>query len=83
MAQSNVGLKVANAFGVHPERYTPPADVAGTSYVEKEPTTKEFLLEHRPTVGGFKNYMISLFPFWTWIFHYNWVWLMGDIIAGK
>lgn len=52
------------------------------TYVEKEPSTKDWLREHAPSRSGFKAYIISLFPFWNWIFHYNLTWLLGDIIAG-
>ncbi|KAF2470897.1 sulfate permease 2 [Lindgomyces ingoldianus] len=52
------------------------------TYVESEPTTKEFLLQYRPTTAGFLHYIRTLFPFWNWIFHYNLTWLLGDVIAG-
>ncbi|KAF6817762.1 sulfate permease [Colletotrichum sojae] len=51
-------------------------------YDEEEPTVKEFLQAHRPTIPGTIAYVKSLFPFWSWIFHYNATWLLGDIIAG-
>ncbi|ROT35127.1 sulfate permease [Sodiomyces alkalinus F11] len=51
-------------------------------YEEREPTVKEFLLYHRPTLRGTQEYARSLFPFLSWIFHYNWQWLLGDVIAG-
>lgn len=40
-------------------------------YYETEPTVKEYLLEHRPTLAGVGRYLYSLFPFLNWIFHYN------------
>lgn len=40
-------------------------------YYETEPTVKEYLLEHRPTLAGTGRYIWSLFPFLNWIFHYN------------
>jgi sodium-independent sulfate anion transporter 11 len=81
---SRIGQTVAKVLGIHPEKHRPPPDPVadGDTYYEKEPTTKEFLLEHRPTVGGLQRYLRSLFPFWSWIFHYNLVWLIGDLIAG-
>ncbi|KAI0458238.1 sulfate permease [Xylaria acuta] len=51
-------------------------------YYETEPTVKEYLLEHRPTLAGVGRYLYSLFPFLNWIFHYNLTWLLGDLIAG-
>lgn len=40
-------------------------------YYEVEPSVKEYLLEHRPTLAGAGRYIRSLFPFLDWIFHYN------------
>ncbi|KAI1757551.1 sulfate permease [Xylaria castorea] len=51
-------------------------------YYETEPTVKEYLFEHRPTLAGVGRYLYSLFPFLNWIFHYNLTWLLGDLIAG-
>ncbi|KAI1734614.1 sulfate permease [Xylaria scruposa] len=51
-------------------------------YYETEPTVKEYLFEHRPTLTGIGRYLYSLFPFLNWIFHYNLTWLLGDLIAG-
>ncbi|KAF2259564.1 sulfate permease-like protein [Lojkania enalia] len=51
-------------------------------YLEEEPTVKEWLFSFTPTKAGVVNYFRSLFPFWSWIFHYNLTWLAGDIIAG-
>ncbi|KAH8160970.1 hypothetical protein CIB48_g7277 [Xylaria polymorpha] len=51
-------------------------------YYEVEPSVKEYLLEHRPTLAGAGRYIRSLFPFLDWIFHYNLKWLLGDLIAG-
>ncbi|KAF2868640.1 sulfate permease 2 [Massariosphaeria phaeospora] len=52
------------------------------TYVESEPTVREWVSKFKPTAGGFQRYIKSLFPFWGWIFHYNVTWLFGDIIAG-
>ncbi|KAI1264598.1 sulfate permease, partial [Xylariaceae sp. FL1019] len=52
------------------------------NYYETEPTVKEYLREHAPTLGGVRRYFRSLFPFLGWIFHYNTTWLLGDFIAG-
>ncbi|WEW58211.1 hypothetical protein PRK78_003679 [Emydomyces testavorans] len=52
------------------------------TFIENEPTTAEWILRHRPTADGTKSYIRSLFPFWSWIFHYNLQWLIGDTIAG-
>jgi sodium-independent sulfate anion transporter 11 len=52
-------------------------------YVEYEPTVPEWFKEHAPTGRGVLNYFISLFPFIKWITKYNFIWLTGDLIAGK
>ncbi|KAL2891006.1 Sulfate permease 2 [Ceratocystis lukuohia] len=51
-------------------------------YIERDPSAKEWLSELVPTGDGVANYVRSLFPFWTWIFHYNLTWMLGDVIAG-
>ncbi|KAL5606684.1 hypothetical protein BROUX41_003080 [Berkeleyomyces rouxiae] len=51
-------------------------------YIENDPSATEWLTELVPTGDGVANYVRSLFPFWTWIFHYNLTWMLGDVIAG-
>ncbi|KAH9905743.1 sulfate permease 2 [Xylariomycetidae sp. FL2044] len=51
-------------------------------YYESEPSVKQYLQDHVPTLGGAQRYLRSLFPFLDWIFHYNLTWLGGDFIAG-
>jgi len=53
------------------------------SYVEEEPSIKQWLLGLRPTKDGTKKYIGSIFPFTTWLPRYNLTWLLGDAIAGK
>lgn len=52
-------------------------------YVELEPTVGEFLSEITPSAHDLAEYLWSLFPFLSWIGKYNWVWFLGDFIAGK
>lgn len=59
-----------------------PNDLPAAAYVERPAHTKEFVKGHTPGVSGVKHYLISLFPFLTWIHHYNLIWLIGDLIAG-
>lgn len=59
-----------------------PNDLPATAYVERPAHTKEFVKGHTPGASGIKHYLISLFPFLTWIHHYNLIWLIGDLIAG-
>ncbi|KAF2869542.1 sulfate permease-like protein [Massariosphaeria phaeospora] len=52
------------------------------TYVEKEPTTAEWLHETLPSGHDIANYFIHLFPFLKWITRYNLQWLIGDLVAG-
>lgn len=53
------------------------------SFVEKEPTTADWLREIVPTGRNVKTYFKELFPFLAWITRYNVQWLTGDLIAGR
>lgn len=53
------------------------------TYTEDEPTTAEWFAEHTPTRRGILRYILSLFPFTSWILHYNTTWLWGDLVAGE
>ncbi|RYO92135.1 hypothetical protein DL766_001862 [Monosporascus sp. MC13-8B] len=52
------------------------------TFLEDDPTVKEWILEHVPTRDGTIAYITSFFPFTKWIYRYNTRWLTGDIIAG-
>lgn len=52
------------------------------SYEEDEPTAKEWLAEVWPSKSDAWNYTKGLFPFTSWILHYNLQWLYGDLVAG-
>lgn len=54
-----------------------------SSFVEEPPHTSEFLRELVPSGKQLGDYAISLFPFTSWIGHYNLQWLVGDLVAGK
>lgn len=84
MAGSKVGRGLAKAVGIDPDERSknePSALLQSAAsnlqsrsidpYYETEPTVKEYLLEHRPTLAGAGRYFSSLFPFLGWIFHYN------------
>ena len=51
-------------------------------YVEDEPTVAEWLREISPSKTDVITYVKSLFPFLSWIFHYNMTWFIGDLVAG-
>ncbi|KAI0965815.1 sulfate permease [Xylaria arbuscula] len=95
MTSNKVGRGLAKAVGIDvDERYraepsallqSAAANLQSRSidpYYETEPTVKEYLLEHKPTLAGVGRYLLSLLPFLQWIFHYNLTWLFGDVIAG-
>ena len=52
-------------------------------YVEEEPTVVEWFSDHLPSGRQLLEYCQSLFPFTSWIAHYNLQWLVGDLIAGR
>jgi len=52
------------------------------SYVEQEPTAREWLEEVIPSARELGEYAYSLFPFVHWIGRYNLQWLIGDLVAG-
>lgn len=53
------------------------------TYVEDEPTVKEWFQSITPTGRELGAYVKSLFPFLSWIGSYNLQWLYGDLVAGK
>lgn len=76
--------KLAKYVGVDAEdsREPLPKDLPADAFLETPAATEEFIREILPTGAGVKRYVLSLFPFVTWIHHYNLIWLMGDLIAG-
>ncbi len=94
MSQSKVGRGLAKAVGIDidyrardepkdfidsaAESIRPTAD----PYYEDEPTVGEVFHDLLPTRDGVVGYIRSLFPFLSWIFHYNLTWAFGDFIAG-
>lgn len=53
------------------------------AFVEQPPSVWEYVLGLRPTRSQVPAYLSSLFPFLSWIGHYNLQWLLGDLVAGK
>ncbi|KAI9171601.1 Sulfate permease [Paramyrothecium foliicola] len=51
-------------------------------FVESSPTVSEWLVDQVPSSGEVAAYCSSLFPFTTWIRHYNAQWAAGDVVAG-
>lgn len=94
MVANKFGRGAAKAFGIDTEYRTrhEPTDAVRTAatsvqsidpYEEREASLKDWFKENAPTKAGALHYLQSLFPFWSWIFHYNLTWLFGDIIAGE
>ncbi len=84
MAPNHLGDRIKGFLGIEPEdKLDDSVFYDDGSFIESEPTTKEFLLQFVPTVAGVTHYLRTLFPFLGWIFHYNWTWCLGDFIAGK
>ncbi|EFZ00213.1 sulfate transporter [Metarhizium robertsii] len=52
------------------------------SFVEGAPATSEWLHDQIPTRQEVGEYAKSLFPFLSWIGHYNLQWFAGDVVAG-
>ncbi|KAK8924813.1 Sulfate permease [Metarhizium anisopliae BRIP 53293] len=52
------------------------------SFVEGAPATSEWLHDQIPTQQEVGEYAKSLFPFLSWIGHYNLQWFAGDVVAG-
>lgn len=53
------------------------------TFVEREPTTREWISDVLPTSRTFINWSYHLFPFIHWIDRYNVQWLIGDLVAGQ
>lgn len=83
MAASKVGHGLAKGLGINVHPVKEPPVAVPDEYIEVEPTVGGFFRNHTPTAHGVRAYIKSLFPFWNWIFHYNFTWLFGDIIAGR
>ncbi|KAH7347378.1 sulfate permease [Plectosphaerella cucumerina] len=93
MAPNKAGRAVAKALAIdldYRQRHEPKDAVQSAAdsfqsievYEEREPTVGEVLRHLVPNKSNTLGYVRSLFPFWSWIFHYNWTWMIGDIIAG-
>jgi sodium-independent sulfate anion transporter 11 len=56
---------------------------ADNSFLEEHPTVPAFFMGLRPSRQQASNYLLSLFPFLSWITKYNLKWFLGDLVAGK
>ncbi|KAJ8125637.1 hypothetical protein O1611_g8001 [Lasiodiplodia mahajangana] len=90
-SSSQVGHGLAKVLGIkldesETERVTRGESVfsiqTADSFFEEQPTVKEVLVKIIPTRKGIFEYILSLFPFLSWIGFYNLQWLVGDLVAG-
>ncbi|KAK3309563.1 sulfate transporter family-domain-containing protein [Chaetomium strumarium] len=52
------------------------------TFVEESPQVLEYLTGLVPSRKESYHYVLSLFPFVSWIGHYNAQWFLGDLVAG-
>ncbi|KAI2628900.1 sulfate permease [Xylaria nigripes] len=52
------------------------------SFYEEPPSVREVLAGIIPSRRGVLDYILSLFPFLSWISFYNLQWFFGDLVAG-
>lgn len=88
------GHVVAKALGIKLQEHDPfrELDRPGASmmsertdhsFVEEPPLVTDYLNSLIPSGNQLYRYLLSLFPFLSWIGHYNLQWLIGDLVAGK
>jgi sodium-independent sulfate anion transporter 11 len=90
---TQVGHFLAKALGIKLQNKEPYDEVTrgesilsiqtAETFVEEPPRTIDYFLEFTPTWRQFGAYLLSLFPFLSWIGHYNLKWVLGDLVAGK
>ncbi|ODA81834.1 hypothetical protein RJ55_00339 [Drechmeria coniospora] len=61
---------------------TAPTTLTDDTFVEDLPTTAEWFRSQLPSTNTLALYSRSLFPFLSWIGHYNLQWFAGDVVAG-
>lgn len=59
------------------------SDRTDHTFVEEPPLVTDYLKSLIPSGQELYEYSLSLFPFLSWIGHYNLQWLLGDLVAGK
>jgi sodium-independent sulfate anion transporter 11 len=84
MVQNKHAERVKRLLGIDPDQtLADPTFYDDGVYLEEEPSIRDVLLGLIPTIPGTVRYLRELFPFIGWIFHYNLIWLLGDVIAGE
>ena len=59
------------------------SDRTDHTFVEEPPLVVDYLRGLIPSGQELYEYSLSLFPFLSWMGHYNLQWLIGDLVAGK
>jgi solute carrier family 26 (sodium-independent sulfate anion transporter), member 11 len=84
---TKIGHGLAKVLGIKLDQNNPYESVFSVSsadtYVEEEPTTREWIASVTPSGKTVINYFHNLLPFTKWITRYNSQWLIGDLVAGK
>lgn len=91
---SKAGHLVAKALGIKLQNQDPyrelerpgastMSDRTDHTFVEEPPQVLDYLYDLVPPGKELSKYLFSLFPFLSWIGHYNLQWLIGDLVAGK
>ncbi|KAK4042444.1 sulfate transporter family-domain-containing protein [Parachaetomium inaequale] len=87
------GHLVAKALGIKLQEHDPfkeldrpgasmMSDRTDHTFVEEPPLVLDYLNNLIPSGKELYEYLLSLFPFLSWIGHYNLQWLIGDLVAG-
>ncbi|KAL2165499.1 hypothetical protein VTH06DRAFT_799 [Thermothelomyces fergusii] len=84
------GRFVAKALGIKLQENDPFMELerpgastrSDQTFVEEPPRVLEYLNELVPSGKEVYDYILSLFPFLSWIGRYNLQWLIGDLVAG-
>ncbi|KAH0491442.1 hypothetical protein TgHK011_002874 [Trichoderma gracile] len=56
--------------------------ISSRNPLDRPPTTSEWLHDQLPSQAEVVGYFKSLFPCISWLPHYNFQWLAGDVVAG-
>lgn len=88
---TKIGHALAKGLGIKVERPVAYQDEvtrgesvfsSDDTWVEEPPHTLDVFRELVPTGKETVDYIVSLFPFLSWIGRYNAQWLIGDLVAG-
>ncbi|KAF7546274.1 hypothetical protein G7046_g9347 [Stylonectria norvegica] len=86
MSSPRTGLKAKFEKFIGVEHYATeeraPSITNADPFVDREPSVGEFLREFTPGFRDIGAYFYNLFPFLSWIGKYNFIWFLGDLIAG-